>query len=376
MTRSKALRGPLAPGSTIGILGAGQLSRMLITAASRLGLKCHVYADAPGPGADVASDTTIRPYDDFAALEQFAKAVDVVTFEFENVPQSTASTLARHVSVRPNAKAFAVAQDRIAEKAFLAQLGIPVAPYVSITTEAQANSATVTAPSILKTARLGYDGKGQVSLSPGDNVLAAWTSMDRVPAVLEERLVFRQEISVLVVRASDGATAIYDIPQNMHSGGILRRSTVPAPLEEDSVYRVEAIAERIAAALDYIGVLAVEMFDFGPDHALEDRFVVNEIAPRVHNSGHWTLDACAVSQFENHIRAVADWPLGSTERHSDAEMRNLIGQDAVAWRHIAAERDACLHLYGKNDAREGRKMGHVTRLLPRGTRGSPHSRGD
>jgi 5-(carboxyamino)imidazole ribonucleotide synthase len=369
MARSKALRGPLAPGSTIGILGSGQLARMLITAASRLGLKCHVYSDTPGPGSDVAAQTTIGTYDDTAALEAFAKSVDVVTFEFENVPEATAKALARHVSVRPNAKAFAVAQDRISEKTFIAKLGIPLAPFSAITSAAQAAKATVSAPSILKTSRLGYDGKGQVSLAPGDDLVAAWTLLGAVPAVLEQRLMFRQEVSVLLVRAQDGVTAIYDVPQNSHSGGILRRSIVPAPLDEACVYRAEALAEQIAAALDYIGVLAVEMFDLGPDVALEDRFVVNEIAPRVHNSGHWTLDACAVSQFENHIRAVADWPLGSTERHSAAEMQNLIGQEAVAWRDIAAEPGACLHLYGKRDAREGRKMGHVTRLLPRGTRG-------
>ncbi len=369
MPRSKALRGPLAPGSWIGILGSGQLARMLITAASRLGLKCHVYADGPGPGSDVAGETTIGAYDDTAALEAFAKSVDVVTFEFENVPEATAKTLARHVSVRPNAKAFAVAQDRITEKAFISALGIPVAPFTALTTLADASAATIDAASILKTSRLGYDGKGQIALAPGDDLVAAYTSLGAVPAVLEQRLRFKQEVSILLVRAQDGATAIYDIPQNTHSAGILRRSIVPAPLDEAAVYRAEAIAEQIAAALEYIGVMAVEMFDLGPGVPLVDRFVVNEIAPRVHNSGHWTLDACAVSQFENHIRAVADWPLGTTERHSDAEMQNLIGQEAVAWRDIAAEPGACLHLYGKRDAREGRKMGHVTRLLPRGTRG-------
>ncbi len=369
MARTKALRGPLAPGSTVGILGSGQLARLLITAASRLGLKCHIFAEEPGPGCDVAAQTTIGSYDDTHALEAFAKSVDVVTFEFENVPEATAKALARHVSVRPNAKAFAVAQDRIAEKTFISKLGIPVAPFAVVATAAQAGKAKVTAPSILKTSRLGYDGKGQVSLAPGDDLAAAWTSLGAVPAVLEQRLTFRQEVSVLVVRAGDGATAIYDIPQNMHSGGILRRSIVPAPLDEACIYRAEALAEQIAVALDYIGVLAVEMFDLGLDVPLTERFVVNEIAPRVHNSGHWTIDACAVSQFENHIRAVADWPLGSTERHSDAEMLNLIGQEAIAWRDIAAEPGACLHLYGKREAREGRKMGHVTRLLPRGTRG-------
>ena len=371
MARSKALRGPLPPGSTIGILGSGQLARMLVTAASRLGMRCHVFADTPGPASDVAAQTTIGRYDDPAALEAFARAVDVVTFEFENVPEATAKALAQHVPVRPNAKAFAVAQDRIAEKTFLAKLGIPVAPFAPVASAEQATAALakLNALAILKTSRLGYDGKGQATLAPGDDAAAAWTSLGAVPAVLEQRLMFRQEISVLAVRARGGATDCYDIPQNTHSAGILRRSIVPAPLDADVAAAAWEIAETIAAALDYIGLLAVEMFDLGPDAAQGHRLVVNEIAPRVHNSGHWTIDACAVSQFENHIRAVIDWPLGSTARHSDAEMTNLIGAETDAWRELAAEPGLCLHLYGKRDAREGRKMGHATRLLPKGTRG-------
>ena len=371
MARSKALRGPLPPGSTIGILGSGQLARMLIAAASRLGMRCHVYADTPGPASDVAANTTIGTYDDVAALEAFARAVDVVTFEFENVPEATAKALVQHVPVRPNAKAFAVAQDRIAEKAFVAKLGIPVAPFAPITSAAQASAAfaKMNALAIMKTSRLGYDGKGQVALAPGDDAADAWQRIGAVPSVLERRLTFRQELSVLVVRARGGATACYDIPQNTHMGGILRRSIVPAPLDRDVAASAFTMAEKIAASLDYIGVLAVEMFDLGPEAPAGQRLIINEIAPRVHNSGHWTIDACAVSQFENHIRAVIDWPLGSTERHSDAEMINLIGAECDAWRDLAAEPDLCLHLYGKRDAREGRKMGHATRLLPKGTRG-------
>lgn len=370
-TRSKALRGPLPPGSTIGILGSGQLARMLITAAGRLGMRCHVYADAPGPASDVAALTAIGTYDDAAGLEAFARGVDVVTFEFENVPEATAKTLALHVAVRPNAKAFAVAQDRIAEKAFVAKLGVPVAPYAAVTSAAQATSALakMNALAILKTSRLGYDGKGQATLAPGDDAGAAWQRIGAVPSVLEQRLTFKQEISVLVVRGRGGAVACYDIPQNTHMGGILRRSIVPAPLDADVARTARDIAEKIATALDYIGVLAVEMFDLGPDAPAGQRLIVNEIAPRVHNSGHWTIDACAVSQFENHIRAVIDWPLGTTDRHSDAEMINLIGAEVDAWRDLASEPDLCLHLYGKRDAREGRKMGHATRLLPKGTRG-------
>jgi 5-(carboxyamino)imidazole ribonucleotide synthase len=364
-----ALLGPLPPGSTLGILGSGQLARMLITAAARLGFKVHVYADGPGPASDVALKTTIAAYDDLEALRVFAESVQAVTFEFENVPEATAATLAKYVPVRPNAKAFAIAQDRLAEKAFMTALGIPVAPYLEVTSAeaAVAGLAKLNTRAILKTSRLGYDGKGQASLAPGDDAAAAWRRIGAMPAVLEQRLAFKQEISVLLARASGGATMIYDVPQNTHEGGILRRSIVPAPLDAGTLSEAQDIAEGIAVALDYVGVLAVEMFDLGAD--AKPRLVVNEIAPRVHNSGHWTLDACACSQFENHIRAVADWPLGSAERHADAEMINLIGEDARAWRELASDPEIAIHLYGKREIREGRKMGHTTRLMPRGTRG-------
>jgi 5-(carboxyamino)imidazole ribonucleotide synthase len=365
----RSLRGPLPPGATVGILGAGQLARMLTTAAARLGLKVHVYSDHRGPACDIAGASTIAPYDDATWLTAFAREVDVVTFEFESVPQTTAHTLSALVPVRPNARAFEIAQDRIAEKAFLVDLDLSVAPYrvVLSAAEAVAGLADLAAPAILKTARLGYDGKGQAALDPHEDAAAAWTSLGGVPCVLEQRLAFHREISVLLARDEGGAVAAYDIPQNTHAGGILRRSVVPAPIPEAVAADAKAIAETIAAGLAYVGVLAVELFDLGP--AASPRLLVNEIAPRVHNSGHWTLDACLVSQFENHIRAVAGWPLGSPERHSDAEMENLIGEEADAWRALAAEAGAALHLYGKRDARLGRKMGHVTRLLPRGTRG-------
>jgi 5-(carboxyamino)imidazole ribonucleotide synthase len=371
MSVAPELRGPLPPGSTIGILGAGQLARMLVTAAARLGLRCHIYADAKGPACDVAAAMTIAPYDDMAWLEAFAADVDVVTFEFENVPETTALALAGRVPVRPNPRAFQIAQDRLIEKRFVAELGILVAPYVPVNSADAAVTALqqIAAPSILKTARLGYDGKGQIRLAPGDDVAQAWKALGGVPAVLEQRLAFKQELSVVLARGRGGATAIYDLPQNMHAGGILRRSVVPAPIDPDTAASARQLAIRIAHALDYIGVLAVELFDLGSDVAPAQRLVVNEIAPRVHNSGHWTLDACAVSQFENHMRAVADWPLGSAERHSDAEMLNLIGEEVGAWRDLAADPGACVHLYGKREAREGRKMGHVNRLLPKGARG-------
>jgi 5-(carboxyamino)imidazole ribonucleotide synthase len=366
------LKGALQPGSTIGILGSGQLARMLIAAATRLGFKVHIYADAPGPASDVAADVTIAGYTDEAALTAFAAKVDVVTFEFENVPQATASVLAKHVPVRPNARAFAVAQDRIAEKTFVQDLGLSVAPFIPVLSPADATAALakMNAHAILKTARFGYDGKGQVSLSPSSDAAAAWTDLGAQPAVLEQRLAFKQELSVLVVRAADGSMQFYDIPKNMHADGILRRSIVPAPIDAETVAAARTIAGKIATALDYIGVLAVELFDLGTDASANQRLIVNEIAPRVHNTGHWTIDGCAISQFENHIRAVADWPLGSAERHSDAEMINLIGEDTRAWRELAGEPDVCLHIYGKRDIRDGRKMGHTTRLFPKGTRGA------
>jgi 5-(carboxyamino)imidazole ribonucleotide synthase len=367
-------RAPLPPGSTIGILGSGQLGRMLAMAASRLGLKSHIYCAESGPAFDVASHTTKAAFDDKAALAQFAGSVGAVTYEFENVPIATVQVLAGLVPVRPSARALEVAQDRLIEKEFISGLSIPVAPFRAVNTAADLGSAAQEfgAPSILKTRRLGYDGKGQVNVQPGVEAQAAWSAVGGAPCVLEKRVAFAGELSTLIVRSDTGAVSIYDCPRNTHEGGILRRSVVPAAVPPADIARAHEIASAIAAALDYVGVLAVEMFYLGPDVAAAERLMVNEIAPRVHNSGHWTIEACAVSQFENHMRAVAGWPLGSTERHSNAEMVNLIGEDALAWEALAAEPGACLHLYGKREARAGRKMGHVTRLFPRTPTSSAH----
>ncbi|MBV1694123.1 MAG: 5-(carboxyamino)imidazole ribonucleotide synthase [Hyphomicrobiales bacterium] len=361
------LKAPLAPGSAIGVLGAGQLGRMLAMAAARLGLRTHVYSDASGPAFDVAAHGIVAGYDDADELARFARGVEVVTYEFENVPQETAAIIERHVEVRPGPRALAVSQDRFTEKSFITGLGIPVAPFLAVDDGAGAEAAygALGGPAILKARRFGYDGKGQASVVSPAEARVAFAALGDVPAVLERRLDFRQELSVLIVRGRDGAVGLYDIPQNTHAGGILRRSVVPAPLRAPETAHLHEIAHTIADALGYVGVLAVELFDLGGSLPLEKRFVVNEIAPRVHNSGHWTLDACPVSQFENHVRAVAGWPLGTTERHSDAEMANLIGDDVLAWRDLAADRDACVHLYGKGEARPGRKMGHVTRLRSR-----------
>jgi 5-(carboxyamino)imidazole ribonucleotide synthase len=362
---------PLPPGATIGILGGGQLGRMLAVAAARLGLKTHIYSDGRDACAfDVAHAHTIGDFDDLSAIEAFARHVDVVTYEFENVPLEAAAAAERAKPVRPGAKALQVAQDRLSEKDFINGLQIPLAPYRGVSSLAELESAYgffVPGPAILKTRRLGYDGKGQVRIDEAGQLAAAFDELRQLPCVLEGVVKFAYEVSILVVRDQDGATRFYDPPRNTHEGGILKQSTVPAGLPASAVHQAKIIAKRLADGLGYIGVLGVELFYMG-DGASEP-FVVNEIAPRVHNSGHWTLDACAVSQFENHVRAVAGWPLGATARHSDAVMTNIIGPEAEAWPALARQAGAyddgaCLHLYGKGLARPGRKMGHLTRLAP------------
>ncbi len=341
---------------------------MLAQAASRLGFRTHVYADDAGPAFDVAGANSVGPYYNFSRLDDFARTVDVVTYEFENVPVDAAEHLAKYVAVLPGPKALAVAQDRNVEKAFISGLGIPVAPFVTIkdTSDLAAASAGLAAwngPAILKTARLGYDGKGQITVSSQAELAKAAETFGQVPCVLEQRIGFEFEVSVLVVRGRNGDMAFYDAPRNSHEGGILRRSVVPSGLPVAVEAQARDMAGRIAEALSYVGVLGVEMFWLGAD--APEPLMVNEIAPRVHNSGHWTMDACAVDQFENHIRAIAGWPLATTERHSDAEMINLIGQEADDWLQLAGEPDTCLHLYGKREARPGRKMGHINRLKPK-----------
>ena len=357
---------PLPPGASIGILGGGQLGRMLALAAARLGLKSHIFADAHGPAMDVAAAHTIAAYDDERALASFAAHVGAVTYEFENVPVASARFLEGLVPVRPGSRALDVAQDRLVEKTFLTGLGIAVAPFWAIDSAGMLEAA-LDAPGILKTRRLGYDGKGQIGLAPGANAGEAFAAIGSAPAVLEQRVPFVREVSVLIVRGVDGASLAYDPPENCHANGILSNSSVPSALTGNAVAAAVGLARCIADSLDYVGLLAVELFDLGAEVTLDRRLIVNEIAPRVHNSGHWTLDACVTSQFENHIRAVAGWPLGSCARHSDARMTNLIGGEALEWLRLAAEPGAALHLYGKGDARPGRKMGHVTRLTPKTT---------
>lgn len=353
---------PLPPGSKIGILGSGQLGRMLAVAAAQLGFRVHVYGNTPGPAFDVAAVSTVGPFEDLGKITAFAETVDVVTYEFENVPLGAAAAAAAVRPVRPDPRALEVSQDRLIEKRFLSGIGLPVAPFANVDglDDLEVALATLGVPAILKTCRLGYDGKGQVRITSAEEPGWALDAIGHAPAVLEAMLAFEYEISVLCVRGLDGETAVYDVPLNRHRDGILDTSTVPAPVPDAVRERACTMAAHIAQSLDYVGVLAVEMFYIGANK--QEPLIINEIAPRVHNSGHWTLDACGVSQFENHIRAVAGWPLGSVSRHSDAVMTNLIGTDVENWAALAAEPDACLHVYGKNEPRPGRKMGHVTHL--------------
>jgi 5-(carboxyamino)imidazole ribonucleotide synthase len=347
------------PGGTIGILGGGQLGRMLALAAARLGLKAHIYSDErDAPAFQVVAEKTFARYDDAKALAAFASACDAITFEFENVPAATVGILGWHKPIFPGARALATAQDRFDEKNFVADLGLKTAPFAAIDSvrDADAALASIGAPAILKTRRLGYDGKGQAKVSNAADVANAFHQFKDAPCILEGFVDFAYEASVIAARGRDGSFAAYDPPENFHADHILRRSTVPSRLTHAQSNDAKAIAQRIANALDYVGVLAVELF-VGRDGAL----LVNEIAPRVHNSGHWTIEACLVSQFEQHIRAVAGWPLGDPARHSDAVMENLIGEEARDWQTLAKNGGA-LHLYGKSEIRAGRKMGHVTRL--------------
>ena len=354
------------PGGTVGILGGGQLGRMLATAAAELGISAHIYSpEADSPAFAVARAHSCAAWDDTAALSAFAAAVDVITFEFENIPAATAEFLATLRPAFPPPNALAVAQDRLSEKHLFERLGVRVAPFAEVNTESDLKSALerIGRPAVLKTRRLGYDGKGQATIRAGDDPGVAWRAIGGAPAILEQHLAFERELSVAIARARNGSTAIYDVSENRHVEHILSTATVPATISRALTAEAREIANRIAEGLDYVGVLAVELFvvndKTGP------KLLANEIAPRVHNSFHWTQDACIVSQFEQHIRPVCGWPLGDPGRHSDAEMTNLIAAAVDDWHDLAAEPGARVHLYGKAEARPGRKMGHITRTRPR-----------
>ncbi|NQV81366.1 MAG: 5-(carboxyamino)imidazole ribonucleotide synthase [Alphaproteobacteria bacterium] len=352
--------GEIPPSATIGILGGGQLGRMLCQAAARLGYRTHIYCPEVGaPASVVASSTTVASYEDSVSLAAFAQSVDVVTFEFENIPAQALELIQRETTVRPSPQILEVTQDRLAEKSLCQTLGIPTAPFavVSSSDDCAGALATTGLPAILKTRRLGYDGKGQRLIRSTSDLESAWMDLGAGDCILEGFVDFEHEISVIIARGPTGTVATYDIPENLHRDGILRESRVPSSVGGATFETARDIAHRLVAALDYVGVGAVEMF------ATKDGTVlVNEIAPRVHNSGHWTIDACATDQFEQHIRAICGLPLGSTVRAFDIVMTNLIGPDANDWRSYLDDPLTKLHLYGKSEVRAGRKMGHVTKL--------------
>ena len=351
---------PLSTGATIGILGGGQLGRMLSVAASRLGFVTHIYEPGVNPPAgQVAHRVTTAPYEDHAALKAFADSVDVITYEFENVPTASLDVLEALRSIRPNRRALAVSQDRIAEKDFLTGLGLTTAAYARVTDVAtlEAALARIGTPAILKTTRLGYDGKGQARIMSPADAGEALAAMNGAEAVLEGFIDFSHEVSVIAARGLDGSVACYDPGENVHDGGILRTTTLPARLSPSQRTDAVLLAARILNALDYVGVMGVELF------VTPKGLIVNEIAPRVHNSGHWTQAGCAVDQFEQHIRAVAGWPLGDGSRFADVVMENLIGDDMGRVPALARERNVSIHLYGKAEVKAGRKMGHVNRIV-------------
>jgi 5-(carboxyamino)imidazole ribonucleotide synthase len=360
-------RVPVTPGSTIGILGSGQLGRMLAQAAAQLGLKTHIYAPDRGPAFDVSTLCTLGSYEDEAALAVFAESVAVVTYEFENVPAGAAAILNAHRPVLPGPDALAITQDRLSEKNFLSGLGIAIAPFLPVDDEQGLvrAMAQLGAPAILKTRRFGYDGKGQAMLREGADLPAAFSSLGGLPCVLEGVVPFAREVSVVAARAQDGSYSAFDVCENQHENHILSLTRAPARIGADTAASAIEVTRKIMDALKYVGVIAVEMFivEERAGDTLVERIVVNEIAPRVHNSGHWTQDGAVTSQFEQHVRAICGWPLGSTRRHGQIEMRNLIGDEVHRWRDLLGESGACVRLYGKHEARPGRKMGHVTRIV-------------
>jgi 5-(carboxyamino)imidazole ribonucleotide synthase len=363
------LAGPLPPGATIGMMGGGQLGRMAAMAAARLGYRVHVFTpERDSPAAQVSSAATVADWHDAEALARFAAAVDAVTFEFENVPGEALDLIAARVPVAPSPAVLRTAQDRIAEKTFLERAAVAVGPWAPILSrqDAEAAVASVGLPCVLKTTRLGYDGKGQAMLrAPGDlpGALARLAGAEGGfrPLVAEAFVDFACEASVIVARDRAGNTAAYDTVENRHRSHILDLSIAPARVAPEVAEAAQAAARRVAEAIGLVGLLCVEFFV-----ARDGRVLANEIAPRPHNSGHWTIEACAVSQFEQQVRAVAGLPLGDPSRHADALMRNLIGGEIGALPALLATPGLIPHHYGKAEARPGRKMGHVTRLYPRG----------
>ena len=353
----------LKPGDTIGILGGGRLGRMLAMAAAQLGLRCQVFSPDPdSPAFDVVLNATCAEYADVEALELFANDVDVITYEFENIPAASAMLLAARRPVLPDRKILETTQDRLVEKDFVKRLGIGTADYADVSSAAdlRAAIARIGLPAVIKTRRFGYDGKGQAIIRDGDDPDRIWEDLGTKSAILEVFVPFEREISVIAARSADGHVECFDVTENEHRDHILKISRAPAAVSDALGAQARSIAERIANALNYVGVLTVEMFvvanSGGP------ALLVNEIAPRVHNSGHWTLDGASISQFEQHVRAIAGWPLGKPVRHGPVTMTNLIGEDIHGYEQWLTVPGATVHLYGKGPPRSGRKMGHVTQV--------------
>ncbi|MEP3073619.1 5-(carboxyamino)imidazole ribonucleotide synthase [Maricaulis sp.] len=354
---------PLSPGSVIGILGGGQLGRMLATAGAALGFDVHVYEPEPDcPASRVAARSFCAPWDDEGAVQAFAERCDAVTYEFENVPVATVEIAARVSHLRPGARSLELTQDRLVEKTFINEAGVATVPFAAVDDleSLEAAIAQIGLPAVLKTRRFGYDGKGQAWIREPGDAAKAWQAIGEKPAILEGAAAFTRELSVVAARSVDGTVKAWPLGENIHGDGILKQTLAPATgVDAATQARALEIARAIGGGLQHVGVFAVELFDLGPDG-----LVVNEIAPRVHNTGHWTMDACGCGQFEQHMRAVAGWPLGDPSPHSACVMTNLIGEDANDWAALAADPQARLHLYGKRAVRAGRKMGHVNRLSP------------
>lgn len=356
----------IAPGSVIGIVGGGQLGRMTAVAAAELGYRVHVFTpESNSPTEQVCEQAIVAAYDDDEAIKAFGEGVDVITFEFENIPAATVQKLSAYAPVRPCWNCLAISQDRVKEKTFAASLGIETAPWQRITSAAELSAAiaAIGTPSILKTTTLGYDGKGQVRIHNDTDPVQAWAELGDEVGILEGFVDFVMEVSVITARRPSGAMASYDVVQNRHKDGILDITIAPADIHEDLADSARAIGQQLAEAMDLVGLLTVELFVTQDGHLL-----MNEMAPRPHNSGHWTQDGCVTSQFEQLVRAVTGLPLGTPQRHSDAVMKNLIGHDVDPWEDILTNPDNKLHLYGKVEARAGRKMGHVNRLYPKGSK--------
>lgn len=354
---------PLAPGDTLGIIGGGQLGRMLSQAAGRLGFNVVILdPEANSPACRVSQGQIVADYDNPNALKVLGMSCQAVTFEFENVPAGSVEALVEAgCEVAPGPRALAVAQDRVEEKTFLNGIKVPTTPFASVDdlSSLRAAVASLGAPALLKTRRQGYDGKGQVWIKSLSGAARAWAAIGGQPAILEAKADFVRELSVICARGRDGEIAVYPLGENTHAGGVLKTTVAPAKVSAQTKAQATRIARKILEGLDYVGVMGVELFEMPGG-----RLLVNEIAPRVHNSGHWTQDGCVCDQFEQHIRAVAGWPLGPTVPHARIEMTNLLGSEIKTWKTLAADPAVRLHFYGKRDAKPGRKMAHVNRVLP------------